>query len=78
MSPLVAAYSQPSPLPGWAITIPLLIVTGLVLWLLVKGNRDYPGIEDVPCTSCMVGYGQPHTCEEPDYCPCDKAGDHRE
>ncbi len=40
MNPLVAAYSTPSPLPGWAVTVPLLILVVLWLWGLVKGNRD--------------------------------------
>lgn len=34
--------------------------------------RPAPRIEDVPCESCQYGYGEPHVCEIPDYCPCDQ------
>lgn len=29
-------------LPGWMVGVPLLIVVGLFVWLLIKGNRDEP------------------------------------
>lgn len=28
-------------------------------------------IRDVPCGPCVEGYSTAHTCDSPDYCPCD-------
>lgn len=34
------------------------------------------GLRDVPCVPCQLGYNDPHECESPDYCPCDRAKAH--
>lgn len=39
-------------------------------------RKPAPSIHDVPCVPCQHGYGGPHGCESPDYCPCERAQAH--
>ena len=33
--------------------------------------KDF-GIGDVPCGSCTKWYGEPHSCDAPRFCACDR------
>lgn len=35
-----------------------------------------PDIKDVPCITCQISYTVRHTCQIPEYCPCDNTNLH--